>query len=86
MAKEALSNGNRVEAENYFQHAEHYSKLLSAAMANKRERDEANEQHHQRRHNNGGQTERPHQEEKPEQVEIIVAQETPIVTDQPTIN
>lgn len=41
MAKEALSNGNRVEAENYYQHAEHYSKILSAAMATRREREES---------------------------------------------
>lgn len=41
MAKEALSNGNRVEAENYYQHAEHYSKMLSAATAGRREREEA---------------------------------------------
>jgi len=53
MAKEALSNGNRVEAENYYQHAEHYSKMLNAAVSNRRERDEA--QHpHQRRNNNNG--------------------------------
>ena len=51
MAKEALSNGNRVEAENYYQHAEHYSKMLSAAAATKREREEALESSN-RRHNN----------------------------------
>src|SRR4051812_18745563 len=62
MAKEALSNGNRVEAENYFQHAEHYSKMLSAAMANKREREESNEAHNQRRYNNGGHDRTPPEE------------------------
>jgi hypothetical protein len=50
MAKEALSNGNRVEAENYYQHAEHYSKMLNAAATNRRERDES-QNSHQRRHN-----------------------------------
>jgi hypothetical protein len=55
MAKEALSNGNRVEAENYYQHAEHYSKMLNAAMVTKRERDEQQAQQHPRRnHNNQG--------------------------------
>ncbi len=52
LAKEALSNGNRVEAENFFQHAEHYSKLLSAAMENRREREESQpESGNGRRHN-----------------------------------
>jgi hypothetical protein len=51
MAKEALQNGNRVEAENYFQHAEHYSKMLSAAMATRREREEAQDTPENRRSN-----------------------------------
>lgn len=52
LAKEALSNGNRVEAENFFQHAEHYSKILNAAMESRREREESNaDSGHERRHN-----------------------------------
>ncbi len=39
MAKEELSNGNRVEAENYYQHAEHYNKLISEALAARKEHD-----------------------------------------------
>lgn len=53
LAKEALSNGNRVEAENYYQHAEHYSKILNAAMENRREREEHHDSSNgHRRHNN----------------------------------
>ena len=64
MAKEALSNGNRVEAENYYQHAEHYSKMLSAAMATRREREEPNDPSQRSNSNNVGngssqQSERP---------------------------
>ena len=54
MAKEALANGNRVEAENYYQHAEHYSKMLNAAMATRREREEAHESGQQRSNGGGG--------------------------------
>lgn len=65
MAKEALSNGNRVEAENYYQHAEHYSKMLSAAMATRREREESNDSNHHR--SNGGEG---HYNDKPAEVSI----------------
>lgn len=53
MAKEALSHGNRVEAENYFQHAEHYSKLLNSAMGGREEQNSNNSGNggHQRRNN-----------------------------------
>ena len=33
LARDALSSGDRVTAENYFQHAEHYYRLLMAAQA-----------------------------------------------------
>lgn len=57
MAKEELANGNRVEAENYFQHAEHYSKVLNAAMAVRRGRDDYHDSGYQQRdqqRDNGG--------------------------------
>ncbi len=93
LAKEALSNGNRVEAENYYQHAEHYSKMLSAAMLNKKEREESagGSHNHQRRHNNQGNSEsneqRAPQEEKTDKAEISdsnVAQDNQ-ATNQPLI-
>jgi len=71
MAKDALSNGNRVEAENYFQHAEHYSKLLNAATASKKERDDATESHNQHRRSNTGRNDRSNvQEEKAAEVPV----------------
>lgn len=68
MAKEALSNGNRVEAENYYQHAEHYSKMLIAAMATRREREESsdsNQRGHGSSGSNGSYSEKPLQQSLP---------------------
>ena len=75
MAKEALSNGNRVEAENYYQHAEHYSKLLSAASATRREREESSESSNRRRNNNSVEAGKEEQVETaaPKQEEITDA-------------
>ncbi|NNF78443.1 MAG: DUF4167 domain-containing protein, partial [Rhizobiales bacterium] len=33
LARDALVSGNTVTAENYFQHAEHYQRILAAAQA-----------------------------------------------------
>src|SRR5690606_10949361 len=33
LARDAQSSGDRVMAENYLQHAEHYNRLIAAAMA-----------------------------------------------------
>lgn len=33
LARDALSNGDTVMAENYFQHAEHYNRIIAAAQA-----------------------------------------------------
>ncbi len=46
LARDALSSGNTVTAENYFQHAEHYNRIIQAAQA-KQEENAAN--HHSRR-------------------------------------
>lgn len=37
LARDALSNGDTVMAENYFQHAEHYNRIVAAAQAQKAE-------------------------------------------------
>ncbi|MCP4935030.1 MAG: DUF4167 domain-containing protein [bacterium] len=37
LARDALSAGNPVTAENYFQHAEHYSRIIQAAQAKQEE-------------------------------------------------
>jgi hypothetical protein len=34
LARDASSSGDRVAAENYFQHAEHYFRIISADLAN----------------------------------------------------
>lgn len=33
LAREAIANGQRVDAENFYQHAEHYIKMISAASS-----------------------------------------------------
>lgn len=50
MAREALVSGDRVTAENYHQHADHYSRIINAAheaeqekLAMRRQRDDARE-------------------------------------------
>lgn len=42
LARDALSNGDTVMAENYFQHAEHYNRIVAAAQAQKAEEQAAN--------------------------------------------
>lgn len=37
LARDALSSGNTVTAENYFQHAEHYNRIIQAAQAKQEE-------------------------------------------------
>jgi len=37
LARDALSSGNPVTAENYFQHAEHYNRIIQAAQAKQEE-------------------------------------------------
>ena len=41
LARDAITSGNRVSAENYFQHAEHYLRLMNGAA---RPNDQANSQ------------------------------------------
>ena len=38
MATEALSNGDKILSENYFQHADHFTRILSAQEINKKSR------------------------------------------------
>ncbi len=42
LARDALSNGDTVMAENYYQHAEHYNRLIAAAQAQRAEENAAN--------------------------------------------
>ncbi len=50
LGRDATSSGDRVMAEGYFQHAEHYFRILNA-IAQAAQQSQANQQqHHQRRH------------------------------------
>ncbi|SES90997.1 DUF4167 domain-containing protein [Oceanicella actignis] len=48
LARDAQTSGDRVMAENFLQHAEHYARLLSAAQAEAQQRAEQHAQQHQR--------------------------------------
>lgn len=43
LARDALSNGDTVMAENYLQHAEHYNRIVATAQAQRAEEQQANE-------------------------------------------
>ncbi len=56
LGRDATSSGDRVMAEGYFQHAEHYFRILNA-IAQAAQQSQANQQqphHHQRRHHGEG--------------------------------
>ncbi len=55
LGRDATSSGDRVMAEGYFQHAEHYFRILNA-IAQAAQQGQANQQphHHQRRHHAEG--------------------------------
>ncbi|EJK86245.1 DUF4167 domain-containing protein [Rhizobium rhizogenes] len=45
LARDAQSSGDRVMAENYLQHAEHYNRIIASAQAQMQERFQRDEQH-----------------------------------------
>lgn len=45
LARDAQSSGDRVMAENYLQHAEHYNRIIAAAQAQMQERFQRDERH-----------------------------------------
>ena len=47
LAREALSKGDKILSENYFQHAEHFARILSERQNHKLEKDEKNSISHQ---------------------------------------
>lgn len=51
LARDASSAGDRIMAENYFQHAEHYYRIMSANSGGE-DRNNQNNQHNQNGHNN----------------------------------
>ena len=56
LGRDATSSGDRVMAEGYFQHAEHYFRILNA-IAQAAQQSQAQQQHHQRRHHSDGEPE-----------------------------
>ncbi len=60
LGRDALSSGDMVKAENYFQHAEHYLRIIAAAQEQIQQRRAQQEQRRQeaatRRKGNGGET------------------------------
>ena len=59
MARDATASGDRIAAENYFQHAEHYYRILSANAAQNGGQFGGRPQQQQNGFNQGGQNNRP---------------------------
>jgi len=53
LARDAQSNGDTVMAENYFQHAEHYNRIVAAAQAQRAEEQAQREEQMAQQHANG---------------------------------
>lgn len=53
LARDAQSAGDRVSSENYFQHAEHYFRILSVDAENKAANEQRDQQRTRRRNGNG---------------------------------
>ena len=96
LARDALSSGNTVTAENYFQHAEHYYRIIHAAQA-KQEEQQANAQHANKgprastntstnNSNNRRTRPQPVAAEKAEAPEKVVEAEIPGSGEQPSVN
>ena len=62
LGRDATSTGDRIVAENMFQHAEHYSRVLALAQENAQQRNEPREEGKNRRDN--GQNNNSNQETK----------------------
>ena len=54
LARDANSAGDRVMAENYLQHAEHYYRLMSAAQAQQQQQYQSQQTQHGQPNGNGG--------------------------------
>ena len=89
LARDALSSGNTVTAENYFQHAEHYHRIIQAAQA-KQEEQQVNTQHSAkavpRNNNNRRVRPQPTTEEQAPAVDKVAEAEIPGSGKQPVVN
>ena len=77
MAKDALSGGDRVQAEYYFQHADHYNRVIDSADEQKEARDAERKKQHEERQAAKAQrdAERRQNEEQEDVSEEVVAEE-----------
>ncbi len=57
LGRDATSSGDRVMAEGYFQHAEHYFRILNAIAQAAQQTQASQQVHHQRRHHSDGEQE-----------------------------
>ena len=66
MARDASSSGDRIVAENYFQHAEHYYRILAAQREEAEARAAASQQSQRSNGNGNGSGRRPRQDQSQE--------------------
>ena len=66
LGRDATGAGDRVMAESYFQHAEHYFRILGAMNQAQQQQGGGQHQHHQRRYQNGPDQEQPEGGDQPE--------------------
>ena len=101
LARDANSSGDRVMAENYLQHAEHYYRIIAAAQAAMPQQQPQNQQQqHNQQQNQNGRYGQPHgpaepvegaEGERPQEpagatVEsTVVRSEAPVEDDQPVV-
>lgn len=60
LARDANSSGDRVMAENYLQHAEHYYRIIAAAQAAMPQHQPTQQQQHNQQQNQNGRYGQPH--------------------------
>lgn len=76
LANDALSSGDRVAAENYFQHAEHFFRLQNERMQQRAQRDEHRESQHR---------EKAYEENSSNSEEVLENKNTPVGVQEDTL-
>ncbi len=66
LGRDATGAGDRVMAESYFQHAEHYFRILNAMNQAQQQQQQGHQQHQQRRYQNGPEQEAAEPSDQPE--------------------
>lgn len=75
LARDAQSSGDRVMAENYLQHAEHYNRIIAAAQAQMQERYQRDDRHDF--------NDRDSMDRDMDELETVDVEERPVVVAQP---